>query len=80
MPLLVFRKLGIQESKPTTISLQLANRSITHPRGVIKDVLVKVNKFIFSINFIMINMEEDEEVSIILGRSFLATDKTIINL
>ena len=51
MPLYVFRKLGLGEVKPTTISLQLADRSIKYPRGVIENVLVKVDKFIFPVDF-----------------------------
>ncbi|XP_062080572.1 uncharacterized protein LOC133785339 [Humulus lupulus] len=45
MPLLVFKKLGVGEVKPTTITLQLADQSLTYPRGVIEDVLVKVEIF-----------------------------------
>ncbi len=48
MPLSVYKKLGLGEAKPTTVSLQLADRSIKYPRGMIEDVLVKVDKFIFS--------------------------------
>ena len=67
MPLFVFRKLGLGEVKPTTISLQLADRSIKYPRGVIEDVLVKVDKFIFPADFIVLDMDEDEEIPLILG-------------
>ena len=67
MPLSVFRKLGLGEVKPTTISLQLADRSIKYPRGVIEDVLVKVDKFIFPADFIVLDMDEDEEIPLILG-------------
>ena len=80
MPLSIFRRLGMQEPKPTTISLQLADRSITYPRGIVEDVLVKVDKFIFPADFIVLDMEEDEEVPIILGRPFLATGRTIIDV
>ncbi|KAJ8762253.1 hypothetical protein K2173_007409 [Erythroxylum novogranatense] len=72
MPLSVFRKLGLAEPKPTTISLQLADRSITYPRGIIKDVLVKVEKFIFPVDFLVLDMEEDIDIPIILGRPFMA--------
>ena len=53
--------------KQTTISLQLADRSIKYPRGIIEDVLVKVDKFIFPTNFVVLDMEEDQEVPLILG-------------
>ena len=62
MPLSIFRRLGLGEARPTTISLQLANRSLKHPRGVIEDVLVKVDKFIFLENFIILDMEEDKQI------------------
>ena len=68
IPLSIFRKLGLGEANPTTITLQLVDRSLTHPRGIIEDVLVKVDKFIFPVDFIVLNMEEDKEVPIILGR------------
>ena len=56
MLLLVFRKLGLGETKPPIISLQLAVRSLTYPYGVVEDVLVKVDKFIFSINFFVLDI------------------------
>ncbi|XP_068644653.1 uncharacterized protein [Aristolochia californica] len=67
MPLSVCRKLGLGDMKQTTISLQLADRSIKYPRGIIEDVLVKVDKFIFLVDFVVLDMEEDEEVPLILG-------------
>ena len=80
MPLSIFRKLGLGEVKPTTVSLQLADRSIKHPRGIIEDVLVKVDKFIFPADFIVLDMEEDKDVPLILGRPFLATGRTLIDV
>ena len=76
----VFRKLGFGEAKPTTVSLQLADRSIKYPRGIIEDILVKVDKFIFPVDFIMLDMEEDQEIPIILGRPFLATGRTLTDV
>ncbi|XP_062085772.1 uncharacterized protein LOC133791881 [Humulus lupulus] len=80
MPLSVFRKLGLGEAKPTTITLQLADRSIKHPKGVIEDVLVKVDKFIFPADFIVLDMEEDTTVPLILGRPFLAIGQALIDV
>ena len=62
MPLPIFRQLGLGEARPTTVTLQLAYRSLKHPRGVIEYVLVKVDKFIFPTYFIVLDMEEDREV------------------
>jgi len=80
MPLSVFRTPGLGESKPTSVSLQLVDRSIKYPRGVIENVLVKVKKLYFPADFIVLNMEEDREVPFILGRPFLATGNTLINV
>ncbi|XP_062093750.1 uncharacterized protein LOC133799768 [Humulus lupulus] len=80
MPLSVFWKLGLGEAKPNTITLQLTDRSIKNLRGVIEDVLVKVDKFIFPADFIVLNMEEDTTVPIILRRPFLATGKALIDV
>ncbi|KAL5565133.1 hypothetical protein UlMin_028297 [Ulmus minor] len=80
MPLSVFRKLSLGEVKPTSISLQLADRSVKYPRGVIEDVLIKVDKFIFPADFVVLDMEEDREIPLILGRPFLATGRTLIDV
>ena len=78
MPVSIFRRLGLGEACPTRVTFQLADRSLKNPRGVIEDVLVKVNKFIFPADFIILDMEEDKEIPIILGRPFLATGRAIL--
>ena len=80
MPLSIFRRLGLGEARPTTVTLQLADRSLKHPRGIIEDVLVKVDKFIFPADFIVLDMEEDKEIPIILGKPFLATSRAMIDV
>ena len=70
MPLSVFKQLGVGEYRPTTVTLQLADRSHAYPEGKIEDVLVKVEKFIFLVDFIVLDFEADKEVPIILGRPF----------
>ncbi|KAH9801229.1 hypothetical protein KPL71_000949 [Citrus sinensis] len=80
MPLSVFKQLGVGECRPTTVSLQLADRSHAYPEGKIEYVLVKVDKFIFPVDFIVLDFEADKEVPIILGRPFLATGKTLIDV
>ncbi|XP_010247916.1 PREDICTED: uncharacterized protein LOC104590859 [Nelumbo nucifera] len=67
MPYLAFKKLGLGEPQPTRVALQLADRFIKHPRGIIEDVLVKVDKFIFPMDFIVLDMEKDIDVPLILG-------------
>ena len=80
MPLSIFRRLGLGEARPTMVTLQLVDRLLKHPRGVIEDVIVKVDKFIFPSDFIVLDMEENKEIPIILGRPFLATSKAMIDV
>ena len=80
MPLSMFKRLKLGEEKLMTISLQLADKSYQHPRGVIENVLVKVDKFIFLAYFVILDMEEDDKVPIILSRPFLSTGKAQINM
>ena len=71
------------ELKPTNITLSLADRLVKIPKGIIEDVLVKVDKFYYPVDFVVLNTESVEEginqVPIILGRPFLATSNGIIN-
>lgn len=80
MPLSIFRKLGLGEIKSTRVTLQLADRSIKHPHGIIEDVLTKVGKFYFPVDFVVLDMEEDVDVPLILGRPFLATGGALIDV
>ncbi|GKB23367.1 zf-CCHC domain-containing protein [Tanacetum coccineum] len=80
MPHSLFRRLRISKLKPTRMSIQLADRSIKYPIGVCENLLVKVNKFIFLVDFIILEMDEDELVPIILRRPFLATTPAVIDV
>ena len=80
MPLSIFKKLGLGDANPTTITLQLVNGYLTHPRGIIEDVLVKVHKFIFPTDFIVLDMEEEEEVPIIRRSLFFAMGRALIDV
>ncbi|XP_061350289.1 uncharacterized protein LOC133295466 [Gastrolobium bilobum] len=80
MPLSICNSLGITELKPTMVSLQLADRSLRRPNGIIEDVLVKVDKFIFPADFIVLDMEEEGEMPLLLGRPFLATARAMIDV
>ena len=80
MPLSVAKKLSLGELTPTTVTLQMADRTMAKPEGVIEDVLVKVGKFIFPVDFIILDMEEDSQVPLLLGRPFLATGATLIDM
>ncbi|XP_025616943.1 uncharacterized protein [Arachis hypogaea] len=80
MPLSLMRKIQIDEVKPTHISLQLADRSIKFPLGVVENFLMKVGPFIFLADFVLLDMEEDKNASIILGRPFLVIGRALINV
>ena len=57
MPLSMIKQIGEVEIKPTMMALQLANRTIKHPYGIVEDVLVKVDKFLFLVNFMVMDMK-----------------------
>lgn len=65
MPFLIFKKLGLGELNPTMV---IRGRSIKHPKEIIEDVQVKVDKFIFLGDFIVLDMKEDEKIPLILER------------
>ncbi|GKD64728.1 reverse transcriptase domain-containing protein, partial [Tanacetum coccineum] len=60
--------------------LELADRSITYPKGLTEDVFVKVGKFHFPIDFVVVDFEVDPRVPLILGRSFLRTGRALIDV
>ena len=62
------------------MSIQLANRLIKYPTGIIEDVLFKIDKFIFLVDFVILDIDEDIEIPLILGWPFLATIKDIIDV
>ena len=72
MPLSVVQRLSLGELTPTTITLQMADISMAQPEGIMEDVLVKVGKFVFPMDFVIMQMEEDTQVPLLLGRPFLA--------
>ncbi|XP_012453524.1 uncharacterized protein LOC105775560 [Gossypium raimondii] len=80
MPKYIFKLLGIGEVRPTTMTLELANRSLAYLEGKIEDLFVRVDKFTFPADFIVLDCKADKEVPIILGRPFLATGRTLIDM
>ena len=80
MPLSVVQRLSLGELTPTKITLKMADRSMAQPEGVLEDVLVKVWKFIFPVDFVVMKVEEDTHVPLLLGRPFLATGVTLIDV
>nr|GEY71865.1 reverse transcriptase domain-containing protein [Tanacetum cinerariifolium] len=80
MPLSIWKKLSLPELTPTQMTLELADRSITRPKGVAEDVFVKVGKFYFPTDFVVVNFKADPRVPLILGRSFLRTGRALIDV
>nr|GFA69637.1 hypothetical protein [Tanacetum cinerariifolium] len=76
MPLSIWKKLSLPELTPT----RMTNRSITCPKGVAEDVFVKVGKFHFLTDFVVVEFEADPCVPLILGRSFLRTGRALIDI
>ena len=79
----MYEQLGLGELKPTNITLSLADRSVKIPKGIVEDVLVKVDKFYYPVDFVVLDTEPiasgPNHVPIILGRPFLATSNAITN-
>ena len=79
----MYKQLGLGELKPTNITFSLADRSVKIPRGIVEAVLVKVDKFYYPVDFVVLDTEPiasgPNHVPIILGRPFLVTANTIIN-
>nr|GEW98681.1 reverse transcriptase domain-containing protein [Tanacetum cinerariifolium] len=80
MPLSIWKKISLPELTPTRMTLELADRSITRPKGVAKDIFVKVGKFHFPADFVVVDFEADPRVPLILGRSFLRTGRALIDI
>ncbi|XP_075655087.1 uncharacterized protein LOC142625288 [Castanea sativa] len=83
MPYSVYLQLGLGELKPTTMTLQLADKSVKIPRGIVEDVLIKVDAFYFLIDFVVLDTEPalnaNTQIHVILGCLFLATSNALIN-
>ncbi|GJU60166.1 reverse transcriptase domain-containing protein [Tanacetum coccineum] len=80
MPLSIWKKLSLPDLTPTRMTLELADRSITYPKGLAEDVFVKVGKFHFPTDFVVVDFEADPRVPLILGRSFLRIGRALIDV
>ncbi|XP_070024923.1 uncharacterized protein [Nicotiana sylvestris] len=79
MPLAIYKKEGLGIPRPTSMRLQMADRSIKRPVGIVHDVLVKVGKFHLPADFVILDCAVDKEIPIILGRPFLATGRALMD-
>ncbi|XP_073133599.1 uncharacterized protein [Henckelia pumila] len=74
------KKLGICNTEPSNISLKFADGSSKFPRGVVENVLVKIDKFIYPIDFVILDMNSDCDVPLILGRRFLFMSRALVDV
>ncbi|XP_070026450.1 uncharacterized protein [Nicotiana sylvestris] len=79
MPLAIYKRLSIGRARPTSMLLQLADRTVKRPSGILDDVLVQVGKFVFPADFVILDCRVDEEIPIILGIPFLTTRRALID-
>ncbi|GKB45745.1 hypothetical protein Tco_0896498 [Tanacetum coccineum] len=73
MPFSTYTNLGLGILSHTKLTIELADRTIKQPKGIAKNVLVRIGKFIFPIDFIILDIPEDDDVPLILGQPFLST-------
>ncbi|XP_070017439.1 uncharacterized protein [Nicotiana sylvestris] len=79
MPLAIYKKAGLGIPRPTSMRLQMADRSIKRPMGIVDDVLIKVGMFHLPAGFVILDCEVDKEIPIILGRPFLTTERALMD-
>ncbi|GJU60762.1 reverse transcriptase domain-containing protein [Tanacetum coccineum] len=80
MPLSVWKKLSLPELTPTRMTLELANQSVAYLVGVVEDVFVKVGKFYFLADFVVVDYDVDPRVPLILERPFLRTTRALLDV
>ncbi|XP_050888906.1 uncharacterized protein LOC127094077 [Lathyrus oleraceus] len=80
MPLSIYKKIGLGIIQDTRMTLQFVDRSVRRPYRIMEDVMVKINKFVFLVDFVILEMPEDEEIPLILGRPFLDTRRCMIDI
>ncbi|GKB29194.1 putative reverse transcriptase domain-containing protein [Tanacetum coccineum] len=80
MPLLTYLNLGLGESANTKLTVELTDKTVKYPKGIAKNVLVRIGKFTFLIDFIILDMPEDIKVPLILRRPFLSTARAKIDV
>ncbi|XP_049372562.1 uncharacterized protein LOC125837502 [Solanum verrucosum] len=80
LPLTIYKQLGLGVPKPSTMRLMMADRSVKRPVGILCDVLVKLDTFIFLADFVILECEVDFEVPIILGKLFLAAWRALVDV
>ncbi|GJU49127.1 putative reverse transcriptase domain-containing protein [Tanacetum coccineum] len=80
MPLLTYLNLRLGELAHTRLTVELADRTVKYPKGIAENILVRIGKFTFLVDFIILDMAEDIKVPLILGRPFLSTARAKIDV
>ncbi|GKB72192.1 hypothetical protein Tco_0933604 [Tanacetum coccineum] len=80
MPLSTYLNLGLGELAHTKLTVELADRIVKYPKGIAENVLVGISKFVFPIDFIILDMPKDIKVPLILGKPFLSTTRAKIDV
>lgn len=76
----IYKKLGLSIVQDTRITLQFVDRLVRRPYGIMENVLVKIDKFVFLVEFVILKMPEDEDIPFILGKPFLETGQCMIDI
>ncbi|GJR32807.1 reverse transcriptase domain-containing protein [Tanacetum coccineum] len=80
MPYSTYTTLGLGDLIPTKLIVELAKRTVKRPKEIVENVLVGIDKFTFSVDFIILDIPEDFKIPLILGRPFLSTAHAIMNV
>ncbi|XP_023749955.1 uncharacterized protein LOC111898258 [Lactuca sativa] len=80
MPYSFYQTLNIPKLKATRMKIHMVNHSMTYPRGIVEDILVKIRKIVFPIDFFIMGMKEDNNVPIIFGRPLLNTARALVDI
>ena len=80
MPYPLFECLDLPALRPTMMHIQLADQTICYPRGIAENVIVRIGKCSFKVDFVVIDMDESAQIPILLGRPFLETTDVTINV
>ena len=71
MSLSVVKRFSLEKLTPISMTLQMADRTLAQPEGILEDVLIKLGKLIFLVDFVVIDIEDEKQVPLLLGRPFL---------
>ena len=80
MPLSIYTKLGLDDPKPMAMRLLMDDRMVKRSTWILHNVFVKIEQSIYAADFVILDYEVDFEVPIILGRSFLATGRSLVDM